>query len=174
MEGVADSREILTVGHSTHPIDRFVSLLRAGGAEAVADVRRYPGSRRYPQFNAGPLADALGAAGIEYERFGDELGGRRRASARSAASSGWRNRSFAAYAEYMESDEFRQGLRRLETLGGERRTVLLCAEADWRRCHRRLIAAALVAHGWRVLHLRGDGRREEHPPTLGQTGDANP
>lgn len=167
--------EILTIGHSTHAIERFLQLLRSGGVQALADVRRFPGSRRHPQFNAGALAEQLRDAGIEYVALCEELGGRRRAAARrssrdsrhgsdrSVSAFGGRNASFAAYAEHMESEEFAAGLAQLEELGGRRRTAFMCAEADWRRCHRQLIAAALVARGWRVLHLLPDGRREEHP-----------
>jgi uncharacterized protein (DUF488 family) len=162
--------EILTVGHSTHPIERFLELLRSGGVETVADVRRYPGSRRNPQFNAGDLRAALAEIGIEYVQLGDDLGGRRSArTARGAAKQGsqadsaWRNRSFAAYAAHMESDDFARGVARLEQLGRTHRTAFIGAEADWHRCHRRLIADALVARGWRVRHLRADGRLEDHP-----------
>jgi uncharacterized protein (DUF488 family) len=159
--------EILTVGHSTHPIERFTRLLAAAGVSAVADVRRFPGSRRNPQFDAGALGETLGVAEIEYVQLGEELGGRRSEPARSdARASAWRNRSFAAYARHMESDEFAAGLARLERLAWARRTALMCAEADWRRCHRRLIADALAARGWRVLHLRADRRLEEHPASI--------
>ena len=159
------AREILTVGHSTHPIERFVALLRSAGVEAIADVRRFPGSRRNPQFNAKQLSESLAAAGIVYEPFGEELGGRRH-SQRPRGDSRWRNASFAAYAEYMETDEFAAGLERLEALASERRTAPMCAEAQWFRCHRRLIADALAARDWRVLHLWPDGRLDPHPTTL--------
>lgn len=167
----ASGSEVLTVGHSTHPIERFLRVLRAGGVEAIADVRRHPGSRRHPQFNAASLAGALEEAGLLYEQLGETLGGRRRASrtaarAGPARGAGWRNRSFAAYAEHMASDEFAAGLERLEGLARRTRTAFMCAEADWRRCHRRLIADALAGRGWRVLHLGGDGRLEAHPASI--------
>lgn len=164
--------EILTVGHSTHPAERLVRLLRAHGVELVADVRRYPGSRRHPQFNADALAAALAAAGIAYERIGDELGGRRRAR-RGSRHTGWRVAAFRAYADHMETDEFAAGLERLERLARERRTAIMCAEGEWRRCHRRLISDALTPRGWRVLHIRPDGRVEEHQPTVFEPG-SNP
>jgi uncharacterized protein (DUF488 family) len=158
--------EILTVGHSTHPIERFLRLLAAHSIEALADVRRYPGSRRNPQFNSGDLARSLSAARIGYASFGEELGGRRRASAGRQAASAWRNQAFAAYAEHMRSEAFAAGLGRLEQLAGERRTAVMCAEANWRRCHRRLIADALTAAGWSVLHIGPDGRLEPHHSRL--------
>jgi uncharacterized protein (DUF488 family) len=159
------SRQVFSVGHSTHPIERFCALLGAHEARALADVRRYPGSRRNPQFGAESLAASLEAVGIAYERFGEELGGRRR-SRRPPEQSGWRNPSFAAYAEYTESPEFASGLERLEDLAGRVRTAIMCAEADWRRCHRRLIADALADRGWQVLHIGPDGRLEPHPASM--------
>jgi uncharacterized protein (DUF488 family) len=153
--------EILTIGHSTHPIERFIRLLAANRVELLADVRRFPGSRRNPQFGAEALAGSLAEAGIAYEALGAEVGGRRRAR-RDSPNDAWRVEGFRAYADHTGTDEFRRGLERLEGLAHERRTAIMCAEADWRRCHRRLIADALIARGWRVLHIAADGRTSEH------------
>ncbi len=162
--------QILTVGHSTHPIERFLELLEAAGVESVADVRRFPGSRRNPQFGAAALTASLARASIEYRPFGEELGGRRSAPAREEAGAGsvsqrdnsaWRNASFRAYADYMGDPSFRSGLERLEALA-RWRTAIMCAEAHPSRCHRRLIADALAAGGWQVLHLLADGRLAAH------------
>jgi len=153
------------VGHSNHPIDRFLELLASAGVEVIADVRRFPGSRRNPQFGAKELAASLEGAGIAYEPFGEELGGRR-SSRKPAADSPWRNAAFAAYAEYMESDAFAAGLERLEETASSRRTAVMCAEGLWWRCHRRLIADALRRRGWDVRHLMPDGRLAPHPDTL--------
>jgi uncharacterized protein (DUF488 family) len=158
---MAAAGEIFTVGHSTHPIERFFRLLSANGVDVVADVRRFPGSRRNPQFGAAALAASLHEAGIGYETLGEELGGRRRARSDSPHDA-WRVEAFRAYADHTTTDEFRRGLARLEALAAERRTAIMCAEADWRRCHRRLIADALLARGWRVVHIAADGRRSEH------------
>jgi len=155
------TREILTIGHSTHPIERFIRLLAANHVELVADVRRFPGSRRNPQFGAAALAASLAGAGIGYEQLGAELGGRRRAR-RDSPNDAWRVEAFRAYADHTGTDDFRRGLARLEELASERRTAIMCAESDWRRCHRRLISDALLARGWRVLHIGADGRRGEH------------
>jgi uncharacterized protein (DUF488 family) len=161
-----DSRaEILTVGHSTHDAERFVRLVRAHQLELVGDVRRYPGSRRHPQFNADALAATLADAGIAYEPLGEQLGGRRRARADSRHTE-WRVAAFQAYADHMDTEEFAAGVEHLERLARERRMAIMCAEGDWRRCHRRLISDALVERGWRVIHIRPDGRIEEHPPTV--------
>lgn len=159
-----DPREILTVGHSTHELEALISLLRRGGVQAVADVRRHPGSRRLPQFNAGPLGDALGEAGIVYAAFGEELGGRR-SPVPGSPNEGWRVAQFQGYADHMSSPEFAAGLERLEGLAAARRTAYMCAESDWRRCHRRLVSDALLARGWRVLHLLREGTLEEHELT---------
>jgi uncharacterized protein (DUF488 family) len=157
--------EILTIGHSTHPIERFVALAGEHSVAAIADVRRRPASRRNPQFNSRALEVSLEEAGIAYAPFGDELGGLRRprtSGARSTLSG-----ALAAYAQHTQSEEFAVGLRRLEDLALGRRTAVMCAEADWRNCHRRLIADALLGRGWEVLHVDADGRVEHHPTPLG-------
>src|SRR5215217_5041763 len=136
--GMAAGNEVFTIGHSTHPIERFVALLKAHDVQLLADVRRFPGSRRNPQFNSGALRESLKSAGIAYEPFSDELGGRRKASkVAQGPSAVLRNDAFRGYAEYMETPEFAAGLERLEALARECRTAIMCAESDWRRCHRR-------------------------------------
>jgi uncharacterized protein (DUF488 family) len=156
--------EIYTIGHSTHDGDQFLALLQRHGIRAVADVRRYPGSRRNPQFNAEQLASSLGSAGIELVAFGETLGGRRRAEPGSA-NGGWRVEGFRGYADHMESEQFAAAMRELEALGRRAASAVMCAEADWRRCHRRLISDALVTRGWRVLHVGPGGEAEEHTLT---------
>jgi uncharacterized protein (DUF488 family) len=118
----------------------------------VADVRRYPSSRRMPWFNSGALQASLAEAGIEYRHF-EELGGRRPGG-------------FAGYADYMASEEFGEGVEELLRLAGGRRTAVMCAEADWRRCHRRLLSDALVARGHEVVHIGRRGSLEPHQPVL--------
>jgi uncharacterized protein (DUF488 family) len=162
---VDDALRIYTIGHSIHPVDRFLGLLQAHGVELVGDVRRYPGSRRHPQFNAEPLEATLRGAGIAYEPLGEPLGGRRRPRPDSPHTE-WRVASFRAYADHMETEQFAAGFDLLTRLGRELPTAILCAEGEWRRCHRRLVADALAARGWRVLHIKPDGRVEEHQPTV--------
>lgn len=154
---------IWTCGHSTREWGAFVDLIAQAGIEAVADVRRYPASRRHPQFAASNMAQALPEAGIAYVPMPD-LGGRRRARADSP-NTAWRNASFRGYADYMETDGFQQARDRLESLARERRTAVMCAEAHWTQCHRALISDDLKARGWRVIHLIAPGRSEEHPYT---------
>ena len=157
-------REILTIGHSTHELDTFVGLLASNRVETLADVRRHPGSRRLPHFNAGPLGDALEAAGIAYRAFGEELGGRR-SPLPDSPNGGWREEQFQGYADHMQGAEFAAGVARLEALAIERRAAYMCAEGDWRRCHRRLLSDGLELRGWRVLHVLRDGAREPHELT---------
>jgi uncharacterized protein (DUF488 family) len=156
-------RALLTIGHSTHSAEGFLELLRAQGAELLVDVRRHPGSRRVPWTNAGELAQRLKAAGIEYLHL-ESLGGRRRPT-QGSPNDGWRVAQFQGYADHMESDEFLQGLKALEDRARARRTVVLCAEAQWWRCHRRLLADALTVRGWRVSHVDARGGRQEHSLT---------
>jgi uncharacterized protein (DUF488 family) len=162
---MAPRHRIFTVGHSTHSAHDFVKLLTAHRVELLGDVRRFPGSRRHPRFNAAAIEATLGDAGISYERLGDGLGGRRRPR-RDSPNSGWRVAAFRGYADHMASDEFAVGLERLERLAHEHQTAIMCAEGDWRRCHRRLISDELAAHGWCVAHIRPDGRLEEHQRTV--------
>jgi uncharacterized protein (DUF488 family) len=152
--------QVWTVGHSTRPIGQFVEVLRAHGIEAVADVRRFPASRRLPQFEAGALALALDAHGIAY-RWLAPLGGRRRADPDSA-NPGWRHPAFRAYADPLASEEFAEGLFELEFLAGGLRIAVMCAEVLWWRCHRRLIADVLVSLGAEVMHIRDERKAEAH------------
>jgi uncharacterized protein (DUF488 family) len=155
---------IWTIGHSTRKIDIFLSLLKENGIKLVADVRTYPGSKRYPQFGREALAKSLGDAGIGYEHFPD-LGGRRRAKADSK-NTAWRNEMFRGYADYMETEDFRKGIERLVDLAGEAGpTAIMCAEAVWWRCHRSLISDYLKAHGVEVLHILDHNKIEPHPYT---------
>jgi uncharacterized protein (DUF488 family) len=140
-----------------------VELLRAGGAEALADVRRYPGSRRMPWFNEGPLEAALAEAGIEYVHL-PELGGRR-SPVPGSPNGGWRVGQFQGYADHMETAEFAAGLARLLELASRKRTAVMCAEAQWWRCHRRLLSDALLARGHSVIHLDARGATEPHQLT---------
>jgi uncharacterized protein (DUF488 family) len=146
-----DDMTIYTVGHSTRSAEELLALLREADVALVADVRRYPTSRRYLQFNRGALVEWLGRAGLEYAHLVD-LGGRR-VPAPDSPNGGWHERAFRGYADYMESADFQKALADLEAGARKRPTAIMCAEAVWWRCHRRLIADALVVRGWRVEHL---------------------
>lgn len=155
--------EIWTIGHSSQPIQSFLALLQEQEIAAVADVRRYAGSRAHPHFNPEPLARSLAEQDIEHHPF-PELGGRRSPKPGST-NTVWRNAAFRGYADFMETREFEEGLARLLHLAGERRTAIMCAEAVWWRCHRALIADALKIAGMRVLHIMSGPRVVEHPYT---------
>lgn len=150
-----------TIGHSTRSASDFVALLREAAIDCVVDVRRFPMSRRHPQFNAEALAETLSAAGIGY-RHVPALGGRRgkRADGRESPNTLWREESFRNYADYAESDEFRAALDGVARLARERRVAIMCAEAVWWRCHRRLIADRLLAAGLPVEHILDHGKSE--------------
>ena len=154
---------IWTVGHSTLSIKDFIAELRSGEIELLADVRSYPGSRRYPHFNKENLALSLADAGIGYEHL-RELGGRRRARPDSL-NLAWRNESFRGYADYMETEEFGAGIERLLGLATKSRVSIMCSEAVWWRCHRSMISDYLKVKGIDVIHIMSKGKSEVHPFT---------
>ena len=173
---------IWTIGHSTRAIDEFILLLKENEINLLADVRAWPGSKRYPQFNKDALAESLNAHGIRYEHF-PELGGKRK-SKPDSRNTAWRNASFRGYADYMETEQFQKGVERLlffarsdpESIrgrngldGGEAvnpcAIAIMCAEAVWWRCHRSLIADYLKARGVEVLHILSANKVEPHPYT---------
>ncbi len=162
---------VRTVGHGTRPTDEIAALLDAAGVRTLIDVRRYPTGVRQPHLARERLAEDLPRRGIRYEWWGEALGGRRSADAATLASSQWRNRAFAAYAAYMETPPFRAALERLEERArtGEA-LAIMCAETVWWRCHRRLIADALVADGLSVEHIidRVPGRPHRPPAEAGK------
>jgi uncharacterized protein (DUF488 family) len=155
---------IWTIGHSTRTIADFISLLKENEIKLLADVRTWPGSKRYPQFNKPALVASLIAEGIRYEHL-PELGGRRTPKPDSH-NTAWRNTSFRGYADHMETEEFRKGIDRLLDVAAESgASAIMCAEAVWWRCHRALIADYLKAHGTEVIHIIGANRAEPHPYT---------
>ena len=174
---------IWTIGHSTRTIDDFISLLKENEINLLADVRAWPGSKRYPHFNKDALAESLNAQAIRYEHF-PELGGKRK-SRKDSRNTAWRNVSFRGYADYMETEPFQKGIERLLHLAGQgaaasaaadkkhdeweavtpRTLAIMCAEAVWWRCHRSLIADYLKARGVEVLHVLGANKVEPHPYT---------
>ena len=155
---------IWTIGHSTRTIDEFISLLKENEVKLLADVRAFPGSKRYPQFNKDALAESLKAHGICYEHF-PELGGKRK-SQPDSRNTAWRNASFRGYADYMETEPFQKGIERLlDVAKSDGSTAIMCAEAVWWRCHRSLIADYLKARGVEVLHILAANKVEPHPYT---------
>jgi uncharacterized protein (DUF488 family) len=149
---------IFTIGHSTRTLDELVRLLRHEAVTRLADIRRFPGSRRYPYFSREALEKSLPLEGIEYQHF-EDLGGRRKPLGESR-NTALRNEQFQAYADYMATPEFRAAVDRL--VGSEKRTAYMCAEAVPWRCHRNLLSDELVRRGLDVVHILGPGSRQKH------------
>jgi uncharacterized protein (DUF488 family) len=164
-----------TIGHSTRPFAAFVDLLRSAEVRLVVDVRTVPRSRRNPQYNADAMNAALPAAQVAYQRISD-LGGlrARQRDVPAATNAFWDNESFHNYADYAMSPPFQSALAMLRRLGAEQRCAIMCAEAVWWRCHRRIIADYLLAAGEQVFHILGPGQIEAAQITgaakLGPTG----
>jgi hypothetical protein len=158
--GRRDSVTILTIGHSTRPLDEFIELLRLNGVTLLVDVRTVPRSRHNPQFNQESLPESLSAHGIAYQHL-PELGGLRK-TRKDSPNTGWENASFRGYADYMQTPEFEAALKHLIDLADEQQAVLMCAEAVPWRCHRSLIADALVVRGITVEHILGPTSRRPH------------
>lgn len=142
---------IYTIGHSTRSLDELVADLKAAGVGTLVDVRSVPRSRRHPQFNREALAESLPGHAIAY-RHEPALGGFRRPRPDSP-NGGWEHPAFRGYADYMLTQPFANALEGLTAQAGGERTCVMCAEAQWWRCHRRLIADAVLVRGWSVLHL---------------------
>jgi uncharacterized protein (DUF488 family) len=157
---------VFTIGHSTRSAAELIALLGEAEADLVADVRAFPRSRTNPQFNGPGLRETLAAAGMAY-RFLPALGGRRRSREEPSPNGLWRNDSFRAYADYAGTGEFRAGLQELCALAGEHRCAIMCSEALWWRCHRRIIADYLLAAGFEVVHILAPGKLTPATPTPG-------
>jgi uncharacterized protein (DUF488 family) len=160
---MAEQLSIWTIGHSTLSVEDFLARLRSFQIDLLADVRSFPGSRRYPHFNKENLSAALIDAGICYEHL-RELGGRRRPRPDSLNMT-WRNESFRGYADYMETLAFREGVEHLLTTAQHQRVAIMCSEAVWWRCHRSMISDYLKVKGIEVMHIMNEGKAEPHPFT---------
>jgi uncharacterized protein (DUF488 family) len=158
-----DPLKIWTIGHSTRTIEEFIELLHQNKIEMLVDVRHFPASRKFPHFNTLAMRDFLLTEGISYEHL-VELGGRRPVHPDSHNII-WRNVSFRGYADYMETQPFRDGIERLLEIARARRTAIMCSEAVWWRCHRSMIADYLKAMGVHVLHILSTKKVQEHPYT---------
>jgi uncharacterized protein (DUF488 family) len=157
------TRTIWTIGHSTRSAEELVAVLASFQIAVVVDVRRYPGSKKYPQFNAAALAAYLPEAGIAYQPD-VALGGRRRPRPDST-NTVWKSESFRGYADYTETSEFAAGLAQLTEVAARQRTAYMCSEILWWRCHRAIISDCLKASGWVVQHILQSGVAVEHPFT---------
>lgn len=173
-DGAGAPLPFYTVGHSTRTVDEFIALLRTAGIGLVADIRTVRRSRHNPQFNEDSLPAALAATGIGYEAIAGLGGLRGRARDVPPTVNGfWENESFHHYADYALSAAFRAALDHLIALGRQQRVAMMCAEAVWWRCHRRIVADHLLARGETVFHLMGSDRIEPARLTAGAHIDAS-
>ena len=163
IECVTKPIQIWTIGHSNRTLEQFTELLTAHQIQLLADVRRFPGSRRLPHFNQENLAESLPRISIEYIHF-PELGGRRKARPDSP-NTVWRNEAFRGYADFMMTPEFRAGIDHLLSHAAEKRTAIMCSEALWWQCHRSMISDYLKVAGHEVIHILAVNKTEPHPFT---------
>ncbi len=156
-------KTIFTIGHSNHPFEEFLEILKAFEIETLVDIRRYPGSRKYPHFNKDHLEKSLPEKEIQYLHY-EDLGGRRKVKPDSH-NTAWRLDSFRGYADYMETDSFKKAIEKLEILAKEKRVAYMCSEAVWWSCHRSLVSDYLKNEGWNVQHIMSKTKSNEHPYT---------
>jgi uncharacterized protein (DUF488 family) len=160
-------KNIWTIGHSTRSLDEFLSLLITWQIQSIADIRRFPGSNRFPQYNKEVLANSLQKEGIQYFHL-EALGGRRNPSPHSV-NTAWRVRGFRGYADYMETYDFKKAVIELEHMAASSRCAYMCTEAVWWSCHRALLSDYLKAKGWQVMHIMSKEKVQEHPYTKAAT-----
>lgn len=151
---------IYTIGHSTHILAEFLDMLRSFDIKILADIRSLPGSRKFPQFNKEDLKISLEETGVLYIHLAD-LGGRRKVK-KDSKNNRWNNVSFKAYADYMETEEFKNAIVKLERIALEQPTAYMCSEAVWWKCHRSMVSDYLKAKGWTVLHIMAIQKIQEH------------
>ena len=156
-------RQIWTIGHSTRTVDEFLQLLKGEDIRQLVDIRSFPGSRRYPHFNKENLAGWLGENDIAYFHIVG-LGGRRKPD-KDSSNVAWRHPAFRGYADYMQTSDFVSNIENLERLAEDKRTVYMCSEAPWWKCHRSLVSDFLKVRNWKVLHIMDKGKITEHPFT---------
>lgn len=156
-------KTIWTIGHSTLSLEGLLAMLQSFNIKLIADIRSYPGSRKFPQFNKEALEISLPESNIQYVHI-KELGGRRKPDPGSK-NTAWQRVAFRGYADYMETPAFKQGIRILEQIALRQRTAYMCAEAVWWRCHRSMVSDYLKLRGWKVMHIMGIEKEDEHPYT---------
>lgn len=156
----ANQHTIYTIGHSTHSFDTFLTMLNAYEIKVLADIRGLPGSNKFPQFNKENLEKTLPENGIRYIHL-EGLGGRRKVN-KNSKNTRWKNDSFRSYADYMETDSFKNAIEELEAIAMQNTTAYMCAEAVYWRCHRSMVSDYLKAKGWNVIHIFSENKTEEH------------
>jgi uncharacterized protein (DUF488 family) len=156
-------KTIFTIGHSTRTQEEFIKLLKGFSIHLLADIRSYPGSKRFPHFNKEALQKTLPEQHIAYQHF-PALGGRRKTTNKSK-NTAWKNAAFRGYADYMETEEFKNAIAGLEAVAKKQTTAYMCSEAVWWSCHRSLVSDYLKWKGWNVIHIMGENKSQEHPYT---------
>jgi uncharacterized protein (DUF488 family) len=156
----SDKNIIWTIGHSARTLGSFINLLKIYNIKLLADIRSYPGSKQYPHFNKNSLDISLAGNHIEYIHI-PELGGKRK-PAKDSNHTGWKNASFRAYADYIDTGTFYKGITILRNISQVKRTAVMCAEALWWKCHRRLVSDYMSSHGTKVIHIIDDSKTEIH------------
>ncbi|MGQ0828535.1 MAG: DUF488 domain-containing protein [Bacteroidota bacterium] len=154
---------IFTIGHSTRTLQEFINLLKSFNIKLLADIRSYPGSKRFPHFNKESLQKELPKLDIAYQHF-PALGGRRKTS-KDSKNTAWKNSAFRGYADYMETDDFKNAIAELEKVAVKQTTAYMCSEAIWWSCHRSLVSDHLKNKNWKVMHIMGENKSQEHPYT---------
>ncbi len=160
---MSSTKIIFTTGHSTRSLEEFIRLLKNFNIKLLADIRSYPGSKRFPHFNKEALQQTLTQHGIAFQHF-PELGGRRKTS-KNSKNTAWKNDAFRGYADYMETEDFKKGIHELEKAAAVQTSAYMCSEAVWWRCHRSLVSDYLKSKGWKVMHIMGENKSDEHPYT---------
>lgn len=154
---------IWTIGHSTHPLDEFILLLTSFQISLVADIRNYPGSKRFPHFNKEALQISLPQNNIQYIHL-KQLGGRR-SPVPGSVNTRWRHTAFRGYADYMATADFKKAMIELENIASKENIAYMCSEAVWWSCHRSLVSDYLKIRGWKVMHIMSKTKAAEHPYT---------
>jgi uncharacterized protein (DUF488 family) len=155
------SATLYTVGHSIHPIEVFLALAGQHEITVLIDVRSFPSSRRWPQFNQAELRSSLETAALRYEWL-KALGGRRNSSLPDSPHTAWQHPAFHSYADYTDTPEFAAGIEQLEKLAASSRTAIMCSEGLWWRCHRRIVSDHMTVRGWSVVHIMPNGALVRH------------
>lgn len=163
MNVTGQSKTVWTIGHSTHSLEAFIAMIKSFHIECIADIRSFPGSRKFPHFNKETLEISLPENSIRYIHL-KELGGRRKVKPDSV-NTNWHHPAFRGYADYMETASFKEAIQELELLASEKKTAYMCSEALWWRCHRSMVSDWLKLHGWTVLHITGNEKTQEHSYT---------
>ncbi len=158
-----DKKTIWTIGHSTHPIENFINIINAYEIKTIVDVRSLPGSRKFPQFNKENLEVTLAENKINYIHL-SKLGGRRKVK-KDSINTAWEHPSFRGFADYMQTDDFKEGIDELITIAENNAAAIMCAEVLWWRCHRSMISDYLKLIGWKVIHIMSAAKSDEHPYT---------